>query len=172
VALSVEDSMTDSAALPDLLDVAEELPPELVPWEAYEQQVASAWRKLLASPEAAIEANLHHFLERHPCMLPGFRSMTGHSGHYPYPGAVITEPKLPGLSTRRPDFCWIATDSVTITPVLIEIEAPQKRWFVQDGPAAESSTVISSKRGDSLSAGKRGSPNQRTGWRFSETTTF
>jgi len=125
--------MTDSAALPDLLELAEQLPPELVPWEEYEQQVTSAWRRLVAGPEAAIERNLHRFLEHHPCMLPGFRSMTGQSGHYPYPAAVITEPKLPGLSTRRPDFCWIATDSVTINAVLIEIETPYKRWFVRDG---------------------------------------
>jgi len=51
------------------------------------------------------------------------------SGHYPYPAAVIRQPKLPGLTTRRPDFCWIATDSQRINTVLIEIETPYKQWF-------------------------------------------
>jgi hypothetical protein len=30
-------------------------------------------------------------------------------------------------------FCWIATDSERINPVLIEIETPDKQWFVHDG---------------------------------------
>jgi hypothetical protein len=36
------------------------------------------------------------------------------------------------FTTRKPDFCWIATDSECINPVLIEIETPYKRWFVHD----------------------------------------
>lgn len=43
--------------------------------------------------------------------------------------AVISKPKLPGLSDRQPDFMWIATDSVALYPILIEIETPQKKWF-------------------------------------------
>jgi hypothetical protein len=43
--------------------------------------------------------------------------------------AVISKPKLPGLSDREPDFMWIATDSGSVYPILIEIETPHKPWF-------------------------------------------
>jgi hypothetical protein len=120
-------------ALPGLRDHAERLPPEAAPRDEYERLLTLAWRNLLESPAGRIEANLQRFLEHHPCLVPGFRSMDIPSGHGPYPGAVIRQPKLPGLTTRRPDFCWIATDSERINPVLIEIETPDKRWFIQDG---------------------------------------
>jgi hypothetical protein len=119
--------------LPGLRDQAEKLPPEVAPRDEYERLLALAWRNLLESPAGQVEANLQAFLEHHPCLLPGFRSMDIESGHGPYPAAVIREPKLPGLTTRRPDFCWIATDSERINPVLIEIETPDKQWFVHDG---------------------------------------
>lgn len=34
-----------------------------------------------------------------------------------------------------PDFLWIAVDSATISPVLIEIERPEKKWFTSKGQA-------------------------------------
>jgi hypothetical protein len=37
----------------------------------------------------------------------------------PFPMAVISKPKLPGLSDRQPDFMWIATNSVSLYPILI-----------------------------------------------------
>ena len=49
----------------------------------------------------------------------------------PYPMAVISKPKLPGLR-RQPDFMWIATDSVGLYPILVEIETPHKKWFYGD----------------------------------------
>lgn len=124
--------MAYPVTLPGLRDHAEGLPPEVAPRDEYERHVTLAWRELLESPAGRIEANLQAFLERHPCLLPGCRSMDIPSGHGPYPGAVIRQPKLPGLTTRRPDFCWIATDSECINPVLIEIETPDKKWFRHD----------------------------------------
>lgn len=79
------------------------------------------------------ERNLQDFLEAHPCLIPGFRSFNTDSGHAPFPAAVITQPKLPELSTKQPDFCWIATDSVWLYAVLVELETPDKRWFIRDG---------------------------------------
>jgi Domain of unknown function (DUF4263) len=125
--------MAYSVTLPGLRDQAENLPREVAPRDEYERLLALAWRNLLESPAGQVEANLQAFLEHQPCLLPGFRSMDIESGHGPYPAAVIREPKLPGLTTRRPDFCWIATDSERINPVLIEIETPDKQWFVHDG---------------------------------------
>ena len=45
---------------------------------------------------------------------------------------ATTRPKLPGLSDREPDFMWIATDSGSLHPVLVEIETPHKAWFYGD----------------------------------------
>ena len=45
---------------------------------------------------------------------------------------MIAKPKLPGLSDREPDFMWMATDSGSLYPVLIEIETPHKPWFYGD----------------------------------------
>jgi hypothetical protein len=124
--------MVYPVTLPGLRDAAEGLPPEAATWAEYERRLTLAWRTLLESPAGRVEANLQAFLEHHPCLLPGARSMDIASGHRPYPAAVIRQPKLPELTTRRPDFCWIATDSERINAVLIEIETPDKQWFRHD----------------------------------------
>jgi hypothetical protein len=62
----------------------------------------------------------------------------GGTGHAPFPAAVISQPVLPDLTCRIPDFMWIAKNSVAIYPNLIEIEAPNKRWFTKAGqPSAD-----------------------------------
>lgn len=90
------------------------------------------WQALLDSSDSRDEALLQGFLERHPSLLPGSHSVDGDSGHPAFPLAVISKPKLPGLSVRVPDFMWIATDSESVYPVLIEIETPHKSWFYGD----------------------------------------
>ena len=87
------------------------------------------WQALLDSEDSRDETLLQAFLERHPSLLPGSHSVNGDSGHSPFPVAVIAKPKLPGLSDREPDFMWLATDSSSLYPVLIEIETPHKAWF-------------------------------------------
>jgi len=79
------------------------------------------------------EAQYQEFLETNPCFVPGGRSVDGPSGHGPWPHALIRQPKLPGLATRQPDFMWIATDSESTYPVLVELERPDKKWFTLDG---------------------------------------
>jgi Domain of unknown function (DUF4263) len=101
-------------------------------WDDYTYLLMRQWRALLDSPASAEEQLLHEFLERHPSLLPGSDSVDGTSGHLPFPMAVISKPKLPGLSDRQPDFMWIATDSVNLYPILIEIETPHKKWFYGD----------------------------------------
>lgn len=59
--------------------------------------------------------------------------MFGQSGHYPYMDALISQPEIGGIFRRRPDFVWLANDSLTFVPVFIEIEKPSKRMFNKDG---------------------------------------
>ncbi len=101
-------------------------------WEEYEMRLAEAWAALLASDDSRDESNLQAFLERHPCLVPGAHSFPP-SGHTPFPGALVSQPRLQADGLKIPDFMWIAFDSATIYPVLVEIETPHKRWFTQDG---------------------------------------
>ncbi|MGV9387394.1 Shedu anti-phage system protein SduA domain-containing protein [Nonomuraea sp. NPDC003707] len=97
--------------------------------EVYDAALTKRWQALLDSPESQDERLIQTFLERHPSLLPGSHSVDGDSGHSAFPMAVITKPKLPGLSDREPDFMWIGTDSGSLYPILIEIETPHKKWF-------------------------------------------
>lgn len=115
--------------LPGYLAIGEAAGKNRPNWDEYEYLLMQQWRMLLDSPASAEEQLLHEFLERHPSLLPGSDSVDGTSGHVPFPMAVISKPKLPGLSDRQPDFMWIATDSVNLYPILIEIETPHKKWF-------------------------------------------
>jgi Domain of unknown function (DUF4263) len=116
-----------------LLDAAEAAAPAFLDHNRYLQLLEPSWSSLLDSQESRREAVVQDFLERHPCLLPGAFSVDGQSGHAPWPAAVITQPMLPELSTRQPDFMWIATDSETTYPVLIEIETPHSRWWYTTG---------------------------------------
>jgi len=121
--------------LPGFLTTSEAVgtrPPDA---RAYEALLMQQWQALLDSPFSSDERLLHSFLERHPSLLPGAHSVDGDSGHSPFPMAVISRPKLSGLSHREPDFMWIASDSACLFPILIEIETPRKKWFT--GRAAE-----------------------------------
>lgn len=107
-------------------------------WEEYSRIVEQRWRELLNSPSAEVEANIQKFLEQHPCLVPGAQSMSGPSGHPAYPCALITQPKLPGFQAKIPDFLWLASDSLNLYAVFIEIEAPTKQIFTRAGnPTAD-----------------------------------
>ena len=118
--------------LPGYLTISETAGIDQPSWDEYVYLLMRQWRALLDSPISADERLLHEFLERHCSLLPGSDSVDGTSGHMPYPMAVISKPKLPGLSDRQPDFMWIATDSVGLYPILVEIETPHKKWFYGD----------------------------------------
>jgi hypothetical protein len=118
--------------LPGYLAENEQTAPGRPSEEAYNRLLTERWQQLLDSPESKDEALLQAFLERHPSLLPGSHTVDGDSGHSPYPMAVISQPTLPGLSARRPDFMWIACHSSEVFPILIEIETPHKQWFYGD----------------------------------------
>ena len=100
----------------------------------YINSVSDAWSQVLsADPD---EPTVQAFLEKHPLMVPGAHLGLGRltqSGHGPFPSALITQPPLRGLTARIPDFLWIASDSVFLNPVFVEIEAPRKRWVTAAG---------------------------------------
>ncbi|MDI6884692.1 MAG: DUF4263 domain-containing protein, partial [Hadesarchaea archaeon] len=105
--------------------------PPAMEWGEYEKLINTEWRKLLSASND--EEKFQKFLEQYPCLLPGAFGFDGRSGHMPFPGAVITKPPLPGIGPRIPDFLWIATDSDSTCPILIELESPSKQWFTNSG---------------------------------------
>lgn len=108
-------------------------PPLPMSWEEYKATLDQRWKALLNSPNSQEEKNLQSFLEEHPCLIPGAFGLNFSSGHFPFPCAVVTQPILKGLGTKVPDFMWIASDSGTIYPILVEIETATKRWFTKNG---------------------------------------
>lgn len=106
--------------------------------EIYVSLLKPAWADLIASESAKDERLIQDFMENHPCMIPGSFGVDGESGHGPWPSAVITQPKLPGVSERFPDFMWISTDSESVYPILVEIETPDKKWWRENGEVSHS----------------------------------
>jgi hypothetical protein len=100
-------------------------------WTQYEEDTTARWKALLASDPA--EDMVQEFLEWNPGLLPGVNEYnTGH--HNPLGGVLYSQPRLQNLSKdRRPDFMWLGKTSDSLTPVLIEIEAPGRRWFTSKG---------------------------------------
>lgn len=101
-------------------------------WEQYNELVTSEWDKLL-SKNQAIEQEFQEFFERHPCMLPRVYDIIGQGSHCSWPSALISQPVLPTFTRKIPDFMWIASDSISIYAVLIEIETPSKPWATDNG---------------------------------------
>ncbi|MFG2055709.1 Shedu anti-phage system protein SduA domain-containing protein [Micromonospora sp. NPDC048930] len=118
--------------LPGYLAQSELTGPDRPSEEIYNDLLMERWDALLDDDASRDERLVHTFLERHPSLLPGSHTLDVDSGHSPFPMAVISKPKLPGLSDREPDFMWLATHSTEIFPILIEIETPHKRWFYGD----------------------------------------
>lgn len=100
-------------------------------WEEYESWLITEWSLLLNSERSRSEAPFQEFLELHPCLVPGAFSISTPSGHPPYLGSLVTQPRLAGNNTSVPDFLWLARDSASFNPVFIEIEQPSKLWFTK-----------------------------------------
>lgn len=102
-------------------------------WNKYEKTLLEQWLSLLDA-ESANERSIHSFLEQHPALVPGAFTVCGSgTGHYPWRAALFSQAVLPSYGHRVPDFMWITVNSDTESPLLIEIEAPQKRWFTDAG---------------------------------------
>jgi len=112
--------------------------PRGLAWEQYHDRVISDWYLLLSrEPE---EDEVQRFLELHPSMIPGGSGDIGPGGHHGSElGAVFRRPNLIGSGRAfQPDFMWVTRCTSLVTPILIEIEKPSKRWFRRDGrPTSE-----------------------------------
>jgi hypothetical protein len=87
------------------------------------------WKALLASDPA--EEAVQQFLELHPAMVPGGSGDIGPGGHHGSEfESMFKTPELKGAGrSYRPDFMWVTHSTARITPILIEIERPSKKWF-------------------------------------------
>ncbi|MBU8920268.1 MAG: DUF4263 domain-containing protein [Bacteroidales bacterium] len=113
-----------------------EIGPKPISMEDYSTSAQSAFKLLLDSgPE---EDSVQKFLEKNPAMVPGAFPPGAAGGHSPWHCAVVSQPVLPGLNSKIPDFMWIASNSQVWYPVLVEIEAPTKLLYKGKGvPRAE-----------------------------------
>src|SRR4051794_36921269 len=102
--------------------------------EAWLRASSAELSELLSDRGRTEERPIQRWLEHHAAFVPGARGPDGMSGWQPWPGALITEPRLTGIIAKVPDFCWLAADSVNLTAVLVEIETPAKPWQ-QEGKA-------------------------------------
>ncbi len=111
-----------------------ETPPDSgMPWGEYDKLLKSEWELLLNGQPPSSEPAVQEFLEQHPSLVPGaFNALGSESGHYPWHSALISQPPLPSYNHKIPDFMWLSRNSGTEEPVLIEIEAPSKRWFKEN----------------------------------------
>lgn len=111
-------------------DLAPERPAPVL-WEEYQAQAVREWQDLLGSDPA--EDRVQSFFEQNPAFLPGVNQY-GSGHHSPHGGVLYTQPRLKGLHRDKiPDFMWIGANSARVTPVVIEIERPEKRWFTTRG---------------------------------------
>lgn len=107
-------------------------PPDPMDEGIYKSIVEKEWSQLLATDP--YEKEVQMFLEKHPVLVPGAFGVLGlSSGHAPFPGALISQPKLYGYQGRVPDFLWISKNSTHLHPIFIEIERPSKRVFKDNG---------------------------------------
>jgi Shedu protein SduA, C-terminal len=121
----------DPSRRPSILDkqytLIENAPPPMS-WDDYSERVSNEWNALLDSSDAGDEAKLQEFVEGHPSLLMGVAGAVM-GRRTPFPGALISQPPLRGVTTKFPDFLWITFNSMILQPALIEIETPIKRWF-------------------------------------------
>ncbi|MDH3650865.1 MAG: DUF4263 domain-containing protein [Saprospiraceae bacterium] len=101
--------------------------------DEYRKQALEEYHRLLqTSPEK--EEVFQDFLEVNPAFVPGMNATAGSgstSSHGPFRSTLISQPRIKGIEGKIPDFMWLAFDSSVFSPVLIEIEAPAKKYFTK-----------------------------------------
>ena len=123
-------------------------PPEpAMSWDKYVGIIDSELQALFANV-SAVEKDFQEFFERHPCCLPQMYPVFKRGAHGPYPGAIISQPVLPGYSRKVPDFLYITRDSATVYAVLIEIEHPAKPWATAGGQSSAEFTQATNQLAD------------------------
>ena len=111
--------------------------PATIEWSKYYSQVMSEYQDLL-DKNSDPEKSFQDFFERNPSFIPGGLQLMGHTNHYPYMDTLISQPEIGIRDSRKPDFLWLAEDSLRFTPVFVEIEKPSKKMFTNSGtPSAD-----------------------------------
>lgn len=106
--------------------------PKPIEWEKYCEEILKEYYDLLNNLQND-EIVFQKFFEENPSFIPGAFEIFGNSGHYPFMEALISQPDIGTLFHRKPDFIWLAQDSLTFSPVFVEIEKPTKKMFTQNG---------------------------------------
>lgn len=108
-------------------------PPPPMSWDDYAKESYAEYQTLLDTASNN-ERTFQKFFEENPSYVPGAFELFGTSGHYPFSQSLISQPEIYGTPFRRiPDFIWLAQDSLYFTPILIEIERPNKKTFTEAG---------------------------------------
>ncbi len=106
--------------------------PKPIEWEKYCEEILKDYQKLLNNHQNN-ESAFQKFFEENPSFIPGAFEIFGcSSGHYPFMHGIISQPEIGTIFRRKPDFVWLAQDSLTFAPVFIEIEKPSKKMFNMD----------------------------------------
>jgi hypothetical protein len=114
---------------------------------SYLEALDADWKSFLESANPKDESAFQQYLEWHPSLLPGPHGTPWGRYHGPPLGVVFSQPELPGFRAKRPDFLVLERDSATTYAVLIEIEAPAKRWSTAAGvPTADLTQAIDQLR--------------------------
>lgn len=104
--------------------------PKCIDWEKYNEQILKDYYDLLSNSQSN-ESVFQKFFEENPSFIPGAFEIFGNSGHYPFMEVLISQPDIGTIFSRKPDFVWLAQDSLTFSPVFVEIEKPTKRMFTK-----------------------------------------
>lgn len=118
--------------------------PALIGWDEYEARATAEWRALLSSGDSCDERRIRDFLVKHPSFVPGASGVLEPSGHPPWHWALLAraplrewvhaEDRYRDVSVVEiPDFIWLAHNSKDLTPVLVRVESPRKKWFTDGG---------------------------------------
>lgn len=108
-------------------------PPPPLSWDNYAKESYKEYQTLL-NTKGHSESAFQEFFEENPSFVPGAFELFRQSGHYPFSQSLISQPEIYGAPfKRKPDFVWLAQDSLHFTPVFIEIERPDKKTFTQAG---------------------------------------
>ena len=102
--------------------------PDCIDWENYKEQILKNYYDLLSNKQNN-ENVFQKFFEENPSFVPGAFEIFGESGHYPFMETIISQPDIGTIFQRKPDFVWLAQDSLTFSPVFVEIEKPSKKMF-------------------------------------------
>lgn len=80
------------------------------------------------------ENAFQEFFEKNPIFVPGLDKIgpIEESGPNPFNFCLISQPKISGINFRKPDFLWLDSNSLVFSPLFIEIEAPNKKYFNSD----------------------------------------